>query len=133
MDDEYPPTERAPDYQYDAQVENVVDGDTVDVRIDLGFETYIIERLRIRGIDTREIHFVFSDSEEYERGMVHKEYTEAFVNDTGEYEWPFVLWSEEFDRGTYGRVIGDIYSRQREEWLAPALLEEFDDVETYDG
>ena len=122
-----------PDYCYEAQVTNIVDGDTFDVRIDLGFETYITERIRTKDIDAREIHFVSHDSEEYERGMLHTRFVEDWVEKSrGEYEWPFILYSAEFGRGAYGRVIGDIYSKELTEWKAIALYENFDDVDRFE-
>lgn len=41
-------------YKYQAEVYNVVDGDTVDVMVDLGFKMYTKERIRLAGIDTPE-------------------------------------------------------------------------------
>jgi micrococcal nuclease len=41
-------------YEYRALVERVVDGDTVDVRIDLGFDVWVRERLRVAAIDAPE-------------------------------------------------------------------------------
>ena len=41
-------------YEYNAVVEKIVDGDTVDMRIDLGFSVWVMERCRLLGIDTPE-------------------------------------------------------------------------------
>jgi micrococcal nuclease len=41
-------------YEYKAEVYNVVDGDTVDVIVDLGFKIYTKQRIRLAGIDTPE-------------------------------------------------------------------------------
>ena len=41
-------------YTYKAVVTNVVDGDTVDVTVDLGFKIYTVQRIRLMGIDTPE-------------------------------------------------------------------------------
>lgn len=41
-------------YTYKAIVTNVVDGDTVDVNVDLGFKVYSKQRIRLSGIDTPE-------------------------------------------------------------------------------
>lgn len=41
-------------YQYKATVENVVDGDTIDVSIDVGFKITIRQRVRLARIDTPE-------------------------------------------------------------------------------
>lgn len=45
----------APTYIYRATVAHVVDGDTIDVRIDLGFNVDTRERLRLLGIDAPEL------------------------------------------------------------------------------
>ena len=41
-------------YEYAVTIRRVVDGDTVDLLIDLGFSTLIKERVRMAGIDTPE-------------------------------------------------------------------------------
>lgn len=41
-------------YEYRATVENVVDGDTIDVSIDLGFKTHTRQRMRLARVDTPE-------------------------------------------------------------------------------
>lgn len=41
-------------YLYEAEVLNVVDGDTIDIRVDLGFRIYQQMRVRLAGIDTEE-------------------------------------------------------------------------------
>jgi micrococcal nuclease len=41
-------------YTYKAIVTNVVDGDTVDVTVDLGFKIHTVQRIRLAGIDTPE-------------------------------------------------------------------------------
>lgn len=43
------------DYVYNAKVLRVIDGDTIDVNIDLGFRAWRVERLRFLGIDTPEL------------------------------------------------------------------------------
>ena len=58
-----------PAYRYRAEVGRVVDGDTIDAVIDLGFYIEITERLRLEGLDTPEIHGVAHASEEYKKGI----------------------------------------------------------------
>lgn len=43
-------------YMYDALITNIVDGDTVDAIVDLGFSVHISMRFRLKGIDTPEIN-----------------------------------------------------------------------------
>ena len=52
-------------YQYKAKVERIVDGDTIDVVIDLGFKITTNQRIRLAGINTPETYNVKKDSEEY--------------------------------------------------------------------
>ena len=52
-------------YKYKATVGRVVDGDTVDVVIDLGFKITTNQRIRLEGINTPETYSVKKDSEEY--------------------------------------------------------------------
>ena len=44
-----------PSYRYRAELDRVVDGDTLDVVIDLGFYIKIKERIRLEGVDTPEL------------------------------------------------------------------------------
>lgn len=129
-------------FVYRAQVDHVVDGDTLDCTFDLGFELYSTLRVRLLGIDTRELSFVSHSSEEYTRGMVHKEYAARWAREAAESsgrEWPFVVKTELDQRGKYGRVLGYVFPRvtepqslvRPEQSLNEALLAAFDDVEVY--
>ena len=57
-------------FEYKAKVLNVVDGDTIDVELDLGFDTYRNERIRLAHINTPEIRT--KDVEEKKIGMLAK-------------------------------------------------------------
>ncbi len=119
------------EFTFPAQVTNIVDGDTLDVRVDLGFETQTIERVRIRGIDTAEVYGVDHDSAEYERGKRHSAATREWVETAREQydgDWSFRLYSEEYERGAYGRVIGRIEAKHSRVNLANYLTGEFDDL-----
>ena len=58
-------------YEYKAVITNVVDGDTFDMDIDLGFNIHIHERVRLLDIDTPE---KFGDEKKF--GMIMKQYAE---------------------------------------------------------
>lgn len=125
----------APDYIFNADVTDIVDGDTFDVRVDLGFEIRHIFRVRTRDIDTRETHFVKHSSEEYERGMVHTEAFEDWVQATKREvndDWPFYLYSQRYRRGAFGRVVGDVWSKHHENWASRYLFNRFEDVSLYE-
>lgn len=63
-------------YEYKASLDRVVDGDTIDVIVDLGFYTKIKERLRLAGIDTPEIYGTKKDTKEYQKGVEAKDFVE---------------------------------------------------------
>ena len=58
-------------YVYNAKLLRVIDGDTVDALIDLGFDTWVKKRIRLYGIDTPEVRT--RDKEEKKKGVAAKE------------------------------------------------------------
>ena len=93
-------------YEYRCKVTRVVDGDTVDVDIDLGFGVWLHkERVRIYGIDTPESRT--RDLEEKKYGLAAKEFVKEFVRDKGGSN--IVLRTQKYDaKGKFGRILGDI-------------------------
>tara|TARA_R110002012_G_scaffold108185_7_gene250667 strand:+ start:172 stop:516 length:345 start_codon:yes stop_codon:yes gene_type:complete len=86
-------------YTYKAKLDRVVDGDTVDAHIDLGFDITIHKRIRLAGIDTPESRT--RDLEEKKRGLASKDKLVELLGDGD-----FVLESKEV--GKYGRVLGTL-------------------------
>ena len=84
-------------YTYKAKLDRVVDGDTIDVNIDLGFDITVHKRVRLAGIDTPESRT--RDLEEKKRGLAAK-YRLTEILDMGS----LVVESKEV--GKYGRVLG---------------------------
>lgn len=63
-------------YTYNAIITNVIDGDTYDVNIDLGFHIHIHERIRVLNLDTPE-----KRGNEKELGLICTEYAKKnFLN-----------------------------------------------------
>ena len=87
-------------YTYKAKLDRVVDGDTVDAHIDLGFDITIHKRIRLAGIDTPESRT--RDLEEKARGLASKDRLIELLDGS-----EFVLESKEV--GKYGRVLGTLY------------------------
>ena len=88
-------------YEYDCKIVRVVDGDTVDVDIDLGFDTWRCgERIRLYGIDTPECRT--RDAEEKAAGFLAKE----FVEDSLHVGQTYKLTTK--DKGKFGRYLGVI-------------------------
>lgn len=120
-------------YEYQAALTNVVDGDTVDVTVDLGFRIHREIRLRLQGIDTHEIHGVSRDSEEYQQGIEEKRFVEEWFQDVGteNLTWPIVIRTEK--RGKFGRYLAEIERKTDEAILNEGLLAEFGEEIGYSG
>ena len=89
-------------YEYRCEIVRVVDGDTVDVNIDLGFDTWIHkERIRLKGIDAPETRT--RDLEEKKAGLYAKGVVEGFLP-VGSTQ---VLKTTKDKSGKFGRTLGD--------------------------
>jgi micrococcal nuclease len=89
---------------YVRKVENVVDGDTIDVLIDLGFDILFSSRVRLAGIDTPESRT--KDLKEKALGLESKEYLKKALKDAKS----VVIKTEKMDSSEkYGRILGWVY------------------------
>lgn len=64
-------------YEYQAVINRVIDGDTLDVSVDLGFSIRAMTLLRMEGINAPELHGV--SAEESQAGRASKAYLESLV------------------------------------------------------
>jgi micrococcal nuclease len=92
-------------YEYRVKkITNVVDGDTIDVDIDLGFDVSFSQRVRLAGIDTPESRT--SDKFEKTLGLEAKEYLKKKLKDAKD----VVIKTEKPDSSEkYGRILGWLY------------------------
>lgn len=92
-------------YEYRIKkVTNVVDGDTIDVDIDLGFSVSFSQRLRLAGIDTPESRT--ADKIEKALGLESKEYLKLKLKDAKD----IVVKTEKPDSSEkYGRILGWVF------------------------
>jgi micrococcal nuclease len=89
---------------YVRKVENVVDGDTIDVLIDLGFDILFSSRVRLAGIDTPESRT--RDLKEKALGLESKEYLKKALKDAKS----VVIKTEKINSTEkFGRILGWIY------------------------
>jgi micrococcal nuclease len=89
---------------YVRKVENIVDGDTIDVVIDLGFDILFASRVRLAGIDTPESRT--KDKAEKALGLESKEYLKKRIMAAKN----VVIKTEKMDSSEkYGRILGWIY------------------------
>ena len=104
-------------YEYPCKILRVVDGDTVDVDIDLGFGVWIHrERVRIMGIDTPESRT--RDLVEKKFGMAAKEFVK-FLMPIGSMQ---LIKTEKDKTGKFGRILGDFLFEDKR--LTEIMIEE---------
>ena len=97
-------------YIYRGKLERVVDGDTIDALIDVGFDIWIKKRIRYSGIDTWESRT--RDLEEKAKGLEAKARNKELLMEISSKPGYFRLKS--FGVGKYGRVLGEIYIEDKE-------------------
>jgi len=97
-------------YIYKAKLERVVDGDTVDALIDLGFDTWVKKRIRYKGIDTWESRT--KDLDEKKLGLAAKDRNKELLESVSSKPGYFRLRSHGV--GKYGRVLGELFIKDTE-------------------
>ena len=86
--------------EYQCELIRVLDGDTIDCYIDLGFNLKVKKRVRYMGIDTWESRT--RDKEEKAKGLLAKARNKELLE-----QGVFKLKS--FGQGKFGRVLGEVF------------------------
>ena len=95
-------------YEYKCKVKRVVDGDTMDVILDLGFDIHHAVRVRMAGIDTPESRT--RDKDEKARGKLSKAFLKESIKGK-----KIVLKTKIKDaKGKFGRVIAEVWAEFEE-------------------
>ena len=90
------------------KIDRVVDGDTIDVTIDLGFDLYKKERVRIAGVDTPEKRT--RDLEEKALGLDATYWMKDKLTETIKGDEELIIRTElKGGTGKYGRLLGWLY------------------------
>ena len=92
-------------YIYRGKLERVVDGDTIDALIDVGFDVWVKKRIRYKGIDTWESRT--RNLEEKKLGLAAKARNKQLLEEVSSKPGYFRLKS--YGVGKYGRVLADIF------------------------
>jgi endonuclease YncB( thermonuclease family) len=112
-------------YTYNATVDRVVDGDTVDALVDLGFDTWKKVRIRLYGLDAWESRT--RNLEEKKKGLAAKQY---LIDQLESNNNNFILVSHGV--GKYGRCLGEIFLKQ-DSWSINEMLITEGHAKVYDG
>ena len=105
------------------KVNRVIDGDTIDVTIDLGFDLFKKERVRIAGVDTPEKRT--RDLEEKALGLDATEWMKKHLEDTISGDEELIIRTELVGgMGKYGRLLGWLYVGDDTVSLNEQMIEE---------
>jgi len=102
-----------PNYVYRCRVTRVVDGDTVDVEVDLGFNMFSKDRVRLKGIDTPESRT--RNKVEKKLGKASKARLKEmlagnlFTTTMGSKKNPIFLHTSKDGKGKFGRILGTLW------------------------
>ena len=97
-------------YIYRAKLVRVVDGDTVDALIDVGFDIWVKKRIRYRGVDTWESRT--RNLEEKKKGLAAKARNKELLESVSSKSGYFRIKS--YGTGKYGRVLADLFIQDKE-------------------
>jgi len=110
-------------YNYRAKLVKVVDGDTIDALIDVGFDIWFKKRIRYKGIDTWESRT--RDLDEKKKGLAAKARNKELLESVSKKSGYFIIKS--YGTGKYGRVLADIYIQDSDDnhiWVNKQLITE---------
>jgi len=113
------------DYIYKIKVTRVIDGDTIDAEIDLGFNMTLSKRIRLHGIDTPETRT--RDKEEKLRGFAAKRRLQQIIDEQSN-----ILYLKSLDQGKFGRCIGVLFEENFDDQSINDLLVQEGHAVVYD-
>lgn len=105
-------------YWYKAKVVKVIDGDTLDIDVDLGFDVWHCMRVRLNGINAAESRT--SNLEEKKLGLEAKEYVKTWFDKRG-YEIKIRTFKDKTEK--YGRVLAEVYDLNGLDCLNTDMIE----------
>ena len=118
-------------YIYRAKLDRVVDGDTVDALIDVGFDIWFKKRIRFKGLDTWESRT--RNLEEKALGLKAKARTKELLEKVSSKSGYFRIKS--YGLGKYGRVLADVFIMDKDgkQWNVNETLISEGHAYVYDG
>jgi micrococcal nuclease len=98
-------------YEYKIKkIDNIYDGDTITVTLDLGFNTYRTEKLRLYGINTPEIR-----GKEKKQGLISKKEVELILQKAIINNYEIIIRTIKDKQGKYGRYLAEILIKESED------------------
>lgn len=113
----------APNWIYTAVCNRVVDGDTLILLVDQGFNNFTEAQIRLYGINTPETYGVSKESEEYKKGMEAKAFVVEWLQSAKNKVFIKSYDGKKIHREKYGRWLAEIYKEGTNQSLNNALVE----------
>ena len=104
-------------HNYSAKLVRVVDGDTADAMIDLGFNVWVKNRIRFMGVDAWESRT--RNKEEKVKGLAAKAYVKDLLENSDDGKFSIISHG----KGKYGRVLGELFVKGEEKSVNELLKE----------
>ena len=112
---------------YSCKLVRVVDGDTCDAMIDLGFNVWVKNRIRFMGVDAWESRT--RNKEEKVKGLAAKSYVKDLLENSDDGKFSIISHGV----GKYGRVLGELFVKGYETSVNELLKENGHASEYYGG
>ncbi len=107
-------------YQYKSIIQKVVDGDTLEIAIDLGLTVWIHdEKIRLYGINTPEVHGVKKGTPEWELGNTASSFVKSVLKEKDE----IIVETIKDKKEKYGRYLALVFVR-----IDPAIIFGLSDI-----
>ena len=118
-------------FEYSAEVIRIVDGDTLDAEIDIGFDVFVKKRIRLFGIDTWESRT--RDLAEKAKGLEAKARNKELLKEISSKSGYFRIKS--YGLGKYGRVLAEVFIMDKDgkQWNVNETLISEGHAYVYDG
>jgi micrococcal nuclease len=113
-------------FEYNAKVKRIVDGDTLDAYIDLGFDVWVTKRIRFMGIDTPESRTRDKVEKRYGKGAKHRLVEMLEGNDN-------IFKLKSHGTGKFGRVLGELFIDEFEGSVNDQMINEGHAVAYFGG
>ena len=106
-------------YEYKVKITRVIDGDTVDADVDLGFDLFVKDRIRLMAIDTPESRT--RNKSEKILGLASKKRLKELC---AMHKGKIILKTSKEGKGKFGRILGSIYAEGSEVSFNDILISE---------
>jgi len=105
-------------YGYSCELIRVIDGDTCDALVKLGFDISVKKRIRFYGVDTWESRT--RNKEEKKKGLAAKAFTKDLLENSDDGKFAVISHGV----GKYGRLLGELFVKGHETSVNEMLKEE---------